>query len=116
MLAAVPLVTGFLVQKSPPTEEVPVSQAADTVTERTALGDLEAVITLSPATTGMNTLTLSLRDAAGQPAETTQPPHVRITQDNLAGDVPLVRTGPGTFQGQVASLATACGRSRSRRG
>ena len=101
VLAAVLLVTGFLVQKSPPTEEVPVSQAADTVTERTALGDLEAVITLSPATSGMNTLTLSLRDAAGQPAESTQPLHVRITQDDLAGDVPLVRTGPGAFRGQV---------------
>ena len=102
VLVAVLLVTGFLVQTSPPTGEVPVSpQAADTVTERTALGDLEAVITLSPASTGMNTLTLSLRDEAGQPAASAQPPRVRITQDDLAGDVPLAPTGPGTFRGQV---------------
>ena len=65
------------------------------------LGDLEAVVTLSPATSGMNTLTLRMRDNDGTLVEGAEPPRVRLTSDDLAGDVPLARIGPGTFQGRI---------------
>jgi copper transport protein len=102
-LVAVLLVTGFLVNKSPPPEELatPATPAGAAQTVRTGLGDLEAVITLSPTTTGMNTVTLRLADAAGEPAAGIEPPRVRIASGRLAGDVPLVRIEPGTYQGRV---------------
>jgi hypothetical protein len=64
---------------------------------RTGLGDVEALITISPATAGMNTLTLRLRDAAGEPAEGTEPPR-------LTGDLSLVtRTDGISPRGSVGS-------------
>ena len=70
-------------------------------TERADLGDLEAVVTISPATSGMNTLTLRVRDEDGVPAEGAELPRVRLTSDDLAGDVPLARIEPGTFRGRI---------------
>ena len=64
----------------------------------------------------MNTVTLRLRDADGEPAEGTELPRVRLTSGDLAGDVPLARTGPGTSRDVSSSPATASGRSRSRCG
>jgi copper transport protein len=103
VLVAVLLVTGFLVDKSPPREALagPAVPAGASETVRTGLGDVEALITISPSTTGMNTLTLRLRDAAGEPAEGTEPPRVRLTSGELAGDVPLARIDPGSYQGRV---------------
>jgi copper transport protein len=102
-LVAVLLVTGFLVSKSPPRGDLarPATPAGAAQTVRTGLGDLEAFITLSPTTTGMNTVTLRLADAAGEPAAGVEPPQVRIVSGQLAGDVPLVRIEPGTYQGRV---------------
>jgi copper transport protein len=103
VLVAVLLVTGFLVYKTPPRETAasPAAPAGTAETVRTGLGDLEAFITISPATTGLNTVTLRLRDAAGEPAEGTELPRVRLTSGELAGDVPLERTDPGTYRGRV---------------
>ena len=99
-LVVVLLVTGFLVQKSPPREgAVPTTGTAQTA--QAAIGDLDAYVTLSPATAGTNTVTLRLRDSAGEPAEGIELPRVRITSANLGGDVPLARTEPGTYQGRV---------------
>jgi copper transport protein len=98
-LVGVLLVTGFLVQKSPPRESLAASAAAQTA--RSELGDLEVFVTLSPGVTGMNTVTIRLRDATGDAAPATEPPRVRITSANLGGDVPLAPTGSGTFEGRV---------------
>lgn len=100
-LVGVLLVTGFLTQKSPPTEGLPTAPVAGAQTQRADLGDLEAVVTISPATAGMNTLTLRLRDEDGAAAEGAELPRVRLTSDDLAGDVPLARIEPGTFQGRI---------------
>lgn len=99
LLLAVLLVTGFLVNNNPPSGPQagtpPTSQTA-----RTTLGDLQAVVTLDPATSGMNTVTVRIRDGAG-PADGSARPRVRITSGNLGGSVPLERVGPGSFQGRV---------------
>lgn len=100
VLVAVLLLTGFLVQKSPPRESL-ATPAAGAQTVRADLGDLDAFVTLSPAGPGMNTVTLRLRDADGEPAEGTELPRVRITSGDLAGDVPLAEAGPGTFEGRI---------------
>lgn len=100
-LVAVLLVTGFLVNNSPPPEDGLAAPAGSAETVRTGLGDLDAFITLSPTTVGMNTVTLRLRDASGEPAEGTEPPRVRITSGQLSGDVPLALIDPGTYVGRV---------------
>ena len=100
-LVGVLLVTGFLTQKSPPTEGLATAPVAGAQTQRTGLGELEAVVTLSPSISGMNTLTLRIRDNDGTLVEGAEPPRVRLTSDDLAGDVPLARIGPGTFQGRI---------------
>ena len=100
-LVGVLLVTGFLTQKSPPIEGLPTAPVSGAQTQRADLGDLEAVVTISPATPGMNTLTLRVRDEDGVPAEGAELPRVRLTSDDLAGDVPLARIEPGTFQGRI---------------
>jgi copper transport protein len=98
-LVGVLLATGFLVQKNPPSEDLAVPTVA-APTARAELGDLDAFVTVSPATVGLNTVTLRLRDA-DEPAEGREPPRLRISSGNLGGDVPLARTGPGTFEGRV---------------
>jgi copper transport protein len=101
-LVVVLLVTGFLTQTSPPTEGLATAPVAGAQTQRSQLGDLEAVVTISPATAGMNTLTLRLRDEDGAPAEGTALPRVRLTSDDLAGDVPLARIDDrGSFRGRI---------------
>ncbi len=100
-LVGVLLVTGFLVQKTPPSEGL-APAGSSLRTAQTSLGDLDAFVTLSPATTGKNTVTVRHVDGTGAPAEGAEPPRVRMTIGNLGGDVPLARTGRGTYEGRIA--------------
>jgi copper transport protein len=99
-LVGVLLVTGFLVQKSPPSSATPSASAAQV--KSTDLGDLTAGVTLAPATTGHNTVTVRIRNSVGSPAEILTPPRVRVASDDLdLGDIPLEAVGVGTYEGTV---------------
>ena len=100
-LVGVLLVTGFLVQNNPPSGPAADLAPVGAQTARIALGDLRASITLDPAVAGMNTVTLEIRDQDGLLAEGTAPPRMRISSDNLGGDIPLERVRRGRYQGRV---------------
>ena len=71
------------------------------VTARDAFGDGLAVVTVSPATTGRNTVSVTLTDANGNAVDPEEPPTVQFRL--RAKDVgPIAaeaeRTGPGTYR------------------
>jgi copper transport protein len=103
LLVAVVLVTGFLVQKNPPAGAGgDVAPVAAPVSGRADLGGLRATVTLDPATVGSNTVTVRIENSSGAPAELFTPPTLRVLGDDAdVGDVPLVPSALGTYQGTV---------------
>ncbi len=99
-LVAVLLITGFLVHTSPPTD--PAAAGVRSATERTTLGGLTAIVTLAPATTGKNTVTVQLLNSAGTPAELLTPPRVRVSSDELdLGEITVAPVALGSYRGTV---------------
>ena len=106
VLVAVLLVTGFLVDRSPE-PEVSVSAAATTGSESVQLDDITGEVTLDPLGVGPATLTLTMTDDAGQPAEGFESPRISLsTEDVDLGAVSLTNLGPGIYSGEVV-LPTA---------
>ena len=106
VLVAVLLVTGFLVDRSPE-PEVSVSAAASSGSERVQLDEIAAEVTLDPLGVGPATLTLTMTDDAGQPAEGFEAPRMSLSTEGVdLGAVSLTNLGPGIYSGQVV-LPTA---------
>ena len=108
VLAGVLLVTGFLVQKSPPTSlgsDLP--PMARTVTGTSDLGGLQATVKLDPAAVGTNTVTVEIDGSSGTPAELFSPPQLRVLGERAdVGDVTIEPIALGTYQGTVVLPAT----------
>ena len=68
-------------------------------TERAGLGDLEAVVTISPATSGMNTLTLRVRDADGDRPRARSCRACGSPATTSRATYRLPGSSPGTFRG-----------------
>jgi copper transport protein len=104
LLVAVLVATGFLVDRNPEGDAPPASTAvASEPGVRTAtLGDIEVRATLTPLTTGPNTVTIQLRSPTGEPTEGVAPPVVRLSSDRVVlGAVPLTPGEAGTYTGTV---------------
>ncbi|XVU30126.1 copper resistance protein CopC [Actinoplanes sp. CA-054009] len=102
VLAAVLLITGFLVDTSPEVAPAPASATAKTDTHTTTLGDIGVRATLTPLTRGPATVTLRLTSAAGEPAEGVAPPVVRLSSDQATlGAVPLTQVSAGFYTARV---------------
>lgn len=103
LLLAVVLVTGFLVQQSPPAgvgSEVPA--AAEPVTGLADLGGLQATVTLDPATVGSNSVTVEIDNSSGTPAELFTPPQLRVLGEGAdVGEVVIEPVSLGVYRGTV---------------
>ncbi|WP_262347554.1 copper resistance CopC/CopD family protein [Nocardioides dongxiaopingii] len=101
VLVVVLLLTGFLVDRSPESEQtaVPTSARVGPLEVQTAeLGDLTVRATMSPQLTGPNTFTIELLDAGGQPGEGVEPPVVSLASGDVdLGALPLIYYSPGNF-------------------
>ncbi len=105
VLVVVLLVTGFLVNKSPEDPDAPPAPASSDV-ERTTLGDLVVLATLTPGSTGQNTLTLQVQDASGEPAEGQQAPTARVSSGAVdLGERPADRDGRRHLRGRRRAAA-----------
>ena len=77
------------------------AETGGAVTARDAFGDGLAVVTVSPATTGRNTVSVTLTDADGNAVDPEEPPTVQFRLrakevGPIAADAE--RTGPGTYR------------------
>ena len=109
VLVAVLLVTGFLVDRSPEPEVAgrPRRPRSSGSAARAARRDHRARSTLDPLGVGPATLTLTMTDDAGQPAEGFEAPRMSLSTDGVdLGDVSLTNLGPGIYSGDVV-LPTA---------
>ncbi|GAA1435048.1 copper resistance protein CopC [Mycobacterium cookii] len=104
VLVAVLLVTGFLVDRSPGPDTstgtpVAVEQSGSEVVR---LDDISAEVVLDPLGIGPATLTLTMTDPAGEPAEGFEAPRVSLsTEETDLGEVALTNQGPGVYSGEV---------------
>jgi copper transport protein len=106
VLVAVLLVTGFLVDRSPE-PEVSVSAPASSASESVQLDEIAAEVALDPLGVGPATLTLTMTDDAGQPAEGFESPRMSLSTEGVdLGAVSLTNLGPGIYSGEVV-LPTA---------
>ncbi|PKH39021.1 copper transport protein [Nocardioides alpinus] len=109
VLVAVLLVTGFLVDRSPEVD-APVSAAApaaETAAETVRLDDITAEVTLDPLGVGPSTVTITMTDDAGEPAEGFAAPRLSLsTTDVDLGEVVLTNLGPGIYAGDVVLPTT----------
>ena len=109
VLVAVLLVTGFLVDRSP---EPDVTVEAPAATEQAAtrsvqLGDIAAEVELEPLGVGPATVTITMTDDAGEPAEGFAAPRLTLSTGEVdLGEVALTSLGPGIYAGDVV-LPTA---------
>ncbi len=107
VLVAVLLVTGFLVDRSPEPTVAVASSGAATGSETVRLDDISAEVVLEPLGVGPATLTLTMTDEAGQPAEGFEAPRMSLSTDGVdLGAVLLTNLGPGIYSGDVV-LPTA---------
>jgi copper transport protein len=104
VLVAVLLVTGLLVDRSP---EVDVAVASPTAAGETAaqsvdLDDIAAEVTIDPLGVGPTTVTITMTDAAGKPAEGFEAPRLSLSTTGVdLGEVALTNLGPGIYAGDV---------------
>ena len=109
VLVVVLLVTGFLVDRSP---EVDVAGTASTAARETArqavqLDDISAEITLEPLGVGPATVTITMTDDSGAPAEGYEAPRLSLsTTDVDLGAVAVRNLGPGVYAGDVVLPTT----------
>ena len=102
VLVVVLLVTGFLVDRSPEPTVAVDSAARTTGSETVGLDDITAEVTLAPLGVGPATLTLTMTDDAGQPAEGHEAPRMSLSTDGVdLGAVSLTNLGPGVYSGDV---------------
>jgi copper transport protein len=103
ILLAVVLVTGFLVQKNPPSGVGTATAASvEPLSGRADLGGLQTVVTLAPGVIGSNTVTVEIENSSGAPAELFTPPELRVLGDQVSvGDVVLQPVSLGTYEGTV---------------
>lgn len=104
VLVVVLLVTGFLVDRSPETDTAVTSaeQSAASAGEEVVLGQITARIALDPPAVGPATLTITMTDALGEPAEGYEAPRLSLTSDEVdLGEVEVASLGPGVYAGEV---------------
>lgn len=104
VLVVVLLVTGFLVDRSPEsdTAATSVEESATTVGEEVVLGQISARISLDPPAVGPATLTITMTDALGEPAEGYEAPRLSLKSDEVdLGAVVVASLGPGVYAGEV---------------
>jgi copper transport protein len=103
VLVVVLLVTGFLVDRSPdPDTAASVEESAASVGEPVVLGQISARITLDPPAVGPATLTITMTDALGEPAEGYEAPRLSLKSDEVdLGEVRVASLGPGVYAGEV---------------
>jgi copper transport protein len=104
VLVVVLLVTGFLVDRSP--ESGPagtsVEESAASAGEQVVLGQISARISLDPPAVGPATLTITMTDALGEPAEGYEAPRLSLRSDEVdLGEVQVASLGPGVYAGEV---------------
>ncbi|MGH4026121.1 MAG: CopD family protein, partial [Pseudonocardiaceae bacterium] len=103
LLAAVLATTGVLVTQNPVQYRGPSTPANRPASvELTAhLSNHHAVIVLTPATTGVNSLQLNILDGQQRPVEPVAAPHLRFSlpdQDIGPLERPVSRTAPGRYE------------------
>lgn len=104
VLVVVLFVTGFLVDRSPETDvaATAVEGAGEVAQEPVVLGQISARITLDPPAVGPATLTITMTDALGEPAEGYEAPRLSLKSDEVdIGEVQVASLGPGTYAGEV---------------
>jgi copper transport protein len=104
VLVVVLVVTGFLVDRSPETDTAATSveESASSAGEPVVLGQISARIALDPPAVGPATLTITMTDALGEPAEGYEAPRLSLKSDDVdLGEVPLASLGPGVYAGEV---------------
>ncbi|MEU4384173.1 copper resistance protein CopC [Promicromonospora sp. NPDC023805] len=104
VLVVVLLVTGFLVDRSPETDTAAASveESAAGAGEPVVLGQISARIALDPPAVGPATLTITMTDALGEPAEGYEAPRLSLTSDEVdLGEVEVASLGPGVYAGEV---------------
>jgi copper transport protein len=107
VLLAVLLVTGFLVDRSPEPTVAVASSSTGTGSDSVQLDDITGEVTLEPLGVGPATLTLTMTDEAGEPAEGHEAPRMSLSTDDVdLGAVSLTNLGPGIYSGDVV-LPTA---------
>lgn len=104
VLVVVLLVTGFLVDRSPESDTVAASveESAATAGEDVVLGQISARISLDPPAVGPATLTITMTDALGEPAEGYEAPRLSLKSGEVdLGEVQVASLGPGVYAGEV---------------
>lgn len=104
VLVVVLFITGFLVDKSPETEAAvtSVEGSGEGIEESVQLDDISAQVTLDPLDVGPSTLTITMTDDAGEPAEGYEAPQLSLTTDDVdLGAVEVSSLGPGVYAGDV---------------
>ena len=104
VLVVVLVVTGFLVDRSPEPDVAvasgEVSQAG--AQESVQLDEISAQVTLDPLAVGPATLTITMTDEAGAPAEGYEAPVLSLASGEVElGAVQLSSLGPGVYAGEV---------------
>ena len=104
VLVVVLFVTGFLVDRSPEADAAAtaVEESAASAGEPVVLGQISARIALDPLAVGPATLTITMTDALGEPAEGYEAPRLSLTSDEVdLGEVAVSSLGPGVYAGEV---------------
>ncbi|MEV0949471.1 CopD family protein [Promicromonospora sp. NPDC050249] len=102
VLVVVLLVTGFLVDRSPETAATSVEESAATAGEDVVLGQISARIALDPPAVGPATLTITMTDALGEPAEGYEAPRLSLRSGEVdLGEVQVASLAPGVYAGEV---------------
>jgi copper transport protein len=103
-LVAVLLATGFLVDRSPePGRDLTTGEvSAQGASELVRLDDIEARVGLDPLAIGPATVSISMTDHAGQPAEGYEAPRLSLSSGDVdLGEVAVSSLGPGVYAGDV---------------
>ncbi|MDR7385055.1 copper resistance CopC/CopD family protein [Promicromonospora iranensis] len=104
VLIVVLVVTGFLVDRSPETDTAATSveESASSAGEPVVLGQISARIALDPPAVGPATLTITMTDALGEPAEGYEAPRLSLKSAEVdLGEVEVASLGPGVYAGEV---------------
>ncbi|MFC4628094.1 copper resistance protein CopC [Promicromonospora alba] len=103
VLVVVLLVTGFLVDRSPETTAATsVEEPAAAPGEDVVLGQISARISLDPPAVGPATLTITMTDALGEPAEGYEAPRLSLKSGEVdLGEVEVASLGPGVYAGEL---------------
>jgi copper transport protein len=104
VLVLVLVATGFLVDRSPETDTAATSveESAASAGEPVVLGQISARIALDPLAVGPATLTITMTDALGEPAEGYEAPRLSLKSDEVdLGEVEVASLGPGVYAGEA---------------